>query len=203
MSMNSVRTIFRLLHIVWLIIGVSITVVLMTSTKGHPPGIVLAPVALALWIAGHALLWFSHKLVLQGNSLAEKRGDAGGKWPLTLILLAFVFGCVFIFGLFAITAKVLFEQNWQSKLPVFLVFWLPPSICFVGILLRQAWSRILASAGFIAVALLLLYQMIESLARSNRHSAIEWIIGIVILLILLFLGQHIFRSSTIKAFYSK
>lgn len=201
--MNYFKIIFRLLHIVWLIIGVSITVMLVTSTKGHPPGVIFAPVALALWIAGHALLWFSHKLAIQGNNLAEKKDSAGGKWPLTLILLAFIFGCVFIFGLFVIPIKVLFEQNWQSKLPIFLVIWLPPSICFVGILLRQAWSRILASGGFIAVALFLLYQMIESLAHNNRHSALDWITGIVILLVFLFLGQHIFRSSNIKAFYSK
>ena len=201
--MNNVKIIFRLLHIVWLIIGVSITVMLVTSTKGHPPGIIFAPIAVALWMAGHVLLWFSHKLAIQGNNLAEKRDDAGGKWPLTLIFLAFIFGCVFIFGLFGITAKVLFEQNWQSKLPIFLVIWLPPSICFIGILLRQAWSRILASGGFIVVALFLLYQMIESLAHSNRYSALDWITGIVVFLIFLFLGQHIFRSSSIKAFFSK
>ena len=201
--MNHLKTAFLLLNIVWAIIGVSITVVLATSTKGHPPAAIFAPVALALWVAGHVLLRFSHKLVIRGNDSAEKSDSAGGKWPLTLVLLAFMFGCVFILGLFAITTKALFDHNWQSQLPVFLVIWLPPSICFVGILLRQAWSRFLAGGGFIAVALFLLYQMLESLEYGNRHSALEWITGIVILLIFLFLGQHILRSPNIKAFYSK
>ena len=201
--MNHLKKAFLSLHIVWAIIGVSITVVLATSTKGHPPAAVFAPVALALWVAGHVLLWFSRKLAIQGNDSVEKRDNAGGKWPLTLILLAFIFGCVFILGLFAITTKALIDHNWQSQLPIFLVIWLPPSICFVGILLRQAWSRILAGGGFIAVALFLLYQMVEGLVHGNRHSALDWITGIVILLIFLFLGQHILRFPKINAFYSK
>lgn len=200
--MNHQKIAFRSLHIVWAIIGVGITVVLATSTKGHPPAAIFAPVALALWVAGHALLWFSRKLALQGNDSVEKSGSAGAKWPLTLILLALIFGCVFILGLFAMATKALFDNNWQSQLPIFLVIWLPPSICFAGILLRQAWSRILAGGGFIAVALFLLYQMVESLVHGNRHSAFDWITGIVVLLIFLFLGQHILRSAKIKAFYS-
>ena len=105
MSMNHLKIAFRSLHIVWAIIGVSITVVLATSMEGHPPAAVFAPVALALWVAGHVLLQFSHKLAIHGNDSAEKRDNAGGKWPLTLVLLAFIFGCVFILGLFAIATK--------------------------------------------------------------------------------------------------
>ncbi len=201
--MHHTKIVFRSLHSVWAIIGVSITAVLATSTGGHPPAAIFAPVALVFWIAGHVLIGFSHKLAKQGKILAGARDNVSGKWPLTLVLLAIVFGCVFAFGLFAIISMVLIEHNWRNKLPILLLLWLPPSICFIGILLRQAWSRLLASAGFIAVALFLLFQMTESLVRGNRHSVSDWIGGIVVLLVFLFLGQHIFRSSKIKAFYSK
>lgn len=200
--MSNFKVVFRTLHIILAIIGISITAIFATSTTGHPPGIVFTPIVVGLWAVGHLLLWLSKKLALQGTQLAENGEGAEGAWPLTLVLLAFVFGCVFVFGLFGIIFKILFENNWQSKLPSMLIIWLLPSICFVGILLRQAWSRILASGGFVVAALFLLYQMIESAVRGNRVTALEWAIAVVILLVFLFLGQHIFRSSRIKAFYA-
>ena len=186
----------------WAIFGVIVTVVLATS-KGHPPGLIYAPFSLAFWLIGHLLLWFSYKLAIKGNHSSNIGNNTVEKWPLTILFLTFLFGAVFIIGFFAIVAKIIFENDWKNELSILLLIWLPPSICFVGILLRQTWSRYFAGVGFILVALLLLYQMIESLMRNTRVSTIEWIIAIVILIILLFLGQHILRSSSAKAFLSK
>ncbi|MGI9228040.1 MAG: hypothetical protein ACR2PU_04530 [Gammaproteobacteria bacterium] len=173
------------------------------SKGGHPPGIIFLPFAIGFWVIGHVLLWFSHKLAKRGRYSTENNKDTGGNWPLTIILLALLFGGIFIFGFLTIISHFVLEHNSTSKLPLMLALWLPTSICFIGILLRQAWSRVLASAVFVIVAMFLLYQMIESIVRSNHHSIMDWLIAITIVLICLFLGQHICRSSKIKAFYAK
>lgn len=203
--MNSTKLLFRSLHIVWAILGLSVTLVLASSTKGHPPGLVFAPVALGIWIVGHAFLWLCHMLAMRGKKLAESRESASGKWPLTLVILAFVFGGIFVFGLFAIGLKSFFgNSNSQNHLPTMLLLWLPPSVCFVGIILRRPWSRRLASSIFIVAAVFLLYQMIQGLGRPPQyHSVYEWVVSTAILVFFLFLGQHIFRSSGIRTFLSK
>ena len=198
--MNKFKLIFRLLNIIWSITGISVVLILVTSTKGHPPGIVFVPSAVAIWIIGHVLLWLILKLAIRGNQLAVTKSSAGNSWPITLVLLALIFGAVSSFGFFGIILQIMFEHNWQSKLPILLLIWLPPSICLVGILLRQSWSRFLAGGGFIIVAIYLLYQMLESLMLSQPHTALDWLTGIVVLIVCVFLGQHILRSPRIKEF---
>ena len=203
MSTDYLKNTFRWLHIVWAITGAGICILLATATGGHPPGLVFVPVAAVIWLAGHVLLWVSHKLAIRGKYLADKREIASGKWPLTVILLVFSSGIVFIFGLSGIVWQVLSEHNWLRKLPVPLAVWIPSSLCFFGILLRQDWSRILAGSGFIVVAVILLYEMIASFMRGYRNSTTEWVIVIVIFILLILFGQYILRASSIKAFYSK
>ena len=200
--MSNFKIVFRSLHIVWVIIGVCVTFVLAIS-KGHPPGIIFVPFALVIWGIGHVFLWLSHKLAIQGRNIAENRNNDERRWPLVLTLLLFFFGGIFFIGFIQIILTMMDKYSRQSELLIILVIWLPSSICFVGILLRQAWSRIVASGGFIVVALLLLYQMVESLLGNSRHSVKEWIVAIAILVLFLFIGQHIYRSPNIKAFYSK
>ncbi|MGH1538397.1 MAG: hypothetical protein ACRBDX_10205 [Gammaproteobacteria bacterium] len=200
--MDKLKLIFRLLNIIWAIVGISLTVILVTSTKGHPPGIVFAPIAVVIWIIGHVLLWLICKIAIRGNQQAATKSSVRSDWPITLVLLALLFGAVCVFGFFGIVLQIMFEHNWQSKLPIMLLIWLPPSICFVGILLRQSWSRIMAGGGFIIVAIYLLYQMVESLIQSQRHTVLDWLTAIVILIVCVSLGQHILRSSRIKEFYS-
>ena len=201
--MNSIKTIFRWINIIWAIMGISSVVILVTSVKGHPPGIVFAPIAIVIWIIGHVLFWVSRKLAVRGNQQAGTRSSVGSDWPISLIILTLCFGVVFVFGFFGMALQVIFEHNWQSKLPAMLIIWLPPSICFVGILLRQSWSRYLAGGGFILAAIFLLYQMIKSLMQNQQYSDFDWLTAIVIMIGCLFLGLHIFRSSRVKQFYTK
>ena len=199
---DKLKIAFRYLHSIWAIIGLITTIIFATATKGHPPGIVFIPIVFGVWVIGHTLFWFCYKLAVKGRQLAETRNNEREQWPLIILLLTLVFGGIFIFGLLLIITKTVTEHNWAKELPILLTIWLPPSICFIGILLRQSWSRIMSSAVLIISALLLLNQMIESLIRGNRASVIEWVIALAILITLLFLGQHILRSASIKAFYS-
>jgi hypothetical protein len=203
LNTDYLRNVFRWLHTALAIVGAGICILLAATGGGHPPGIVLVPIAAAIWLAVHGLLWVSHKLAIRGKHLADNSNIASGKWPLAIVVLVFITGIVFIFGLFGIVWQVLSERNWLRKLPIPFAVWIPSSLCFFGILLRQDWSRILAGGGFIIVAVVLLYDLIAGFMRDYRYSIIEWLIFIAIFVLLILLGQYILRSSRIKAFFSK
>ena len=169
---------------------------------GHPPGLIFVPVAAVIWLAGHLFLWGSRKIAMRGKKFAEGRNIAPGNWPVAIILLVFLLGLIFIFGLSGIAWHILFERDRLGEIAVPLAVWIPSSLCFFGILLRQDWSRILAGSGFILVAVILLYEMVASLMRGYRNSNTEWVIAVVIFVLCILLGQYILRSSRIKAFYS-
>jgi hypothetical protein len=203
LSADYTKNVFRWLHVVWATIGASISVLLATAKGGHPPGIVFVPVAAVIWLAGHVLLWGSHRLAIRGKYSVENREIAPGKWPLSIIFLVSLFGIVFFFGLFGIVWQILFERDWLRELTIPLAVWIPSSLCFFGIVLRRDWSRLLAGSGFIVVAIILLYEMIASLLRGYRNSSAEWTTVIVIFVLLSLFGQYILRSSSIKTFFSK
>ena len=192
---------FRWLHVAWATIGAGVCLLLAFATGGHPPGIVFVPVAAVIWLAGHLLLWASRKLAVRGKNRADKRSAVSGKWPATMILLVLICGVVFIVGFFAITWQVIFEHNWRRQIGIPVLIWIPSSLCFFGILLRQDWSRILAGSGLIFLAVILLYEMIMSLMRGYQNPITEWVFVIVIFGVLVFFGQYILRSSSIKKFY--
>ena len=196
------KNVFRWMHGVWAIIGAGSCILLAAAKGGHPPAIVFVPVAVAIWLTGHLLLWLSHRLAIRGKSLAESRNIASGKWPLAIILLVLVFGTIFIFGLFGIIWQLLFERDALLKLTIPLSYWIPSSICFFGILLRKDWSRILAGSGFLLLAAILLFEMVASAMRAYRNSTTEWLMAIAIFTLLVWFGQYVLRSEKIKAFYS-
>jgi hypothetical protein len=196
------KDIFRWLHGFWAVVGAGSCILLALAKGGHPPGLVFIPVAAAIWLAGHLLLWASHRLAIRGRNLADSKNIASGKWPVTIILLVFVFGAIFIFGLFGIVWQILSERDWLRELAVPLLYWIPASLCFFGILLRQDWSRVLAGSGFMFAATILLYEMIASAMRGYRNSTTEWVMVIVIFIMLVLFGLYVLRSSKIKAFYS-
>ncbi len=203
MNTDYLKNVFRWLHVAWAVIGAGICILLATAKGGHPPGLVFVPIAAAIWVAGHVLLWVSRKLAIRGKSIADARNGVGGKWPLILIPLVIIFGFVFIFGLFWIIWQISFERDWMRELAVPLAFWLPSSLCFFGILLRQNWSRILACSGFIVIGVILLYEMIASFTRGYRNSNTEWMMVIALFILLVLFGVYILRSSKIKTFLAK
>ena len=178
-------------------------VILVTSKGGHPPAIILLPIALIFWVVGHVLLWIISKLLARSKKLeVHTKGDVK-KWPLSLIILSVFFGGVFVFGSMAIILLIVLENEWLSDMPAILALWLPPSVCFIGILLHKSWSRVLAGWGFIGVAMIILYQLVESVLRNSAASVTEWVIAIAILIFTLLIGQHILCSPKIKAFYAE
>ena len=199
----SAATLFRIIHFVWAIIGICVCVSLIISRGGHPPAIILLPGALLFWAVGHALLLFSSKLFTRGKKLETRTEVDGKKWPLSLVILAFFLGGVFISGVMVIILLILFGNDWLSQMPVMLALWLPPSACFIGILLHKPWARVLAGWWFIGLATIYLYLVVSGVMRGRTTSMTEWIFVLAVVLIPMFVGQHILRSLKIKAFYGK
>ena len=196
------KSVFRWLHIIWAIIGIAASV-LLASAKGHPPGLVFVPIVLAVWFAGHGLLWLSRKLAIRGKLAADKHDATNDQWPLLLILFACLFGIAFIFGVFGFGWLVFSRERWGFELLSMVAIWLAVSLCFFGILLRQNWSRVLTGGGFVALAVLLLYEMIASFVRGYRNSPVEWVTALTLFTLLVLIGQYVLRSSRIKAFLSR
>ena len=202
MNASYLKPVFRWLHVIWAIIGFAASV-LLASAKGHPPGLVFVPIVLAVWFTGHGLLWLSRKLAIRGKLTADKHNATNGKWPLLLILLVCLFGTVFIFGVFGFGWLAFSGERWGFELLSMVAIWLAASLCFFGILLRQDWSRILAGGGFITLAVLLLYEMIASFMRGYQNSLLEWATALILFILLVLIGQHIVRSSHIRAFFAR
>jgi hypothetical protein len=104
LSTHYFKNVFRWLHIVWAFIGASICILLATLKGGHPPGLVFVPVAVAIWLLGHVLLWLSRKLLIQGKSSADNGNSTRGKWPLMLIVFVILLGVVFILGILGLAS---------------------------------------------------------------------------------------------------
>ena len=201
MEADYLKLVFRWLHIIWAIIGFAASIML-ASAKGHPPGLVFVPVVLAIWIIGHGLFWISRKLVIKGKLAADNRNTTSGRWPLLLVLLVFLVGAVFMFGVFGLTSQVLAGKRWGIELISMALIWLGTTLSFFGILLRQNWARFLIGGGFVALALILLYEMIASFARGYKNSLTEWVTAIVLFILLVLIAQYVLRSSRIKAFFA-
>lgn len=104
MSTDYFKNVFLWLHIVWAIIGASISILLATLKGGHPPGLVFVPIAAAIWLVGHVLLWLSHKLLVREKYLANNRNIVGEKRSLMLIVLVIMLGIVFILGILGLAS---------------------------------------------------------------------------------------------------
>ena len=193
------KLVFRTLHIVVVIVSAGITYALAIA-EGHPPGIVLVPIAIVIWLIAHFFISFSHRLADRGARSVAAETKTG--WPLTLVLLAILFGGISFISLIQMIITSLDQYNRQRELLILLALWVPSTLCFVGMILRQGWSRILASGVFFGLAGLMVAQMLTSLAQNAVHPLSEWAFAVAVVLLSVAVAQHTYRSAKVKAFYS-
>lgn len=195
---------YRWLHGVWGAVGLA-ACVLLALAKGHPPGLVFLPFAAGVWLAGHVLLWLSRRLAIHGRRTAGAvaSGAAPARWPPTLVALAFLGGLVSIGGLALVGVQWVFRSHRAHELYPVLLWWVPATLCFLGILLRWKWSRLLAGGGAIFIAVLIIYEMLASYLRGYRNAADDWLLAIALAVAMLLLGTHILRSPAIRVFFAR
>lgn len=136
----------RIAHLAWALPCVAISAVLVMARGGHPPGFVYLPLALVAWGLGHLFLWGAGRLASRGLEAWGRDGHAS-RWPWALVVSLLATGLVTAAGL-ALLVRMAVDWDlgvdaWTATL---LAVWLPHGACFVGLLLRRAWSRGLAAA---------------------------------------------------------
>lgn len=194
------KPLFRWLHVVWALIGCTVSI-LLASAKGHPPGLAFVPIVLAIWLTGHGVLWLSRRLATKGKY--GRTDVVNDRWPLLLIMFVCLFGMVFIFGIFGFGWHIFSGQRWRLEMFLLLVFWICSSLCFFGILLRRNWARILTGAVFAALAAMLLSEMVASFIRGYKNTAAEWLTAVSMFIVLVMIGRHVLRSERIRRFFGK
>jgi hypothetical protein len=144
---------------VWAAVGLAVSAWLASSTKGHPPGIIFLPIALAGWGMGHLFLWGSGRLATAGRRRLEGQGLATA-WPPSLVLAIAGTGIVAAAGVaLMVRLAVDRDQGLDAWTLILLGVWLPHAVCFPALLLRRAWSRWLAAALAVGWTILLVVQL--------------------------------------------
>ena len=195
---------FRIAHLVWAGIAVGLTALLVFfGGEGHPPGIILLPVVWGVWLLGHGALWASRRLALEGRSRTRSSMDGGLKWPPGLFLFTIGTGFATAVGLLPLVMTVAGTGGDRFRDPLWAIMaaiWLVHGVCFVGLLLRRGWSRLLAALLCFGWAALLIAQFVDHVLRDLPIHTGELAIAIVLIGIGIFYGWHLLASPRIRGF---
>lgn len=195
---------FRVAHLSWAGIGVAASVFLIFfGGEGHPPGIVLLPVVWVVWVLGHGVLWAVRRLAARGRMRALYSDDGGRGWPAALILAAVGTGTTTAVGLFPLAVRIFESSEGRFRDPlwaIMIAIWLAHGVCFVGLLMRRAWSRTFVALLCFGWAALLVAQFVDHLARGSRIQPGELVISVVLIAIGVLFGWHLLVSRDVKDF---
>lgn len=193
-----------LAHTIWALLGASLCVLLVAGGgSGHPPAIILLPVVLAMWCAGHLIIWGIGRLAALGRASNRKTNGEAAAWPPELIIILIGTGLAGCSGLLQLAGLVvpgglyLIEGRlWTFTMAVSLVH----AVCFVALLLRRSWSRwasALLCAGWAALALRQLY---EQIVHGHWTSPAEYAVLFTGIGLAAFLTYRVLSSRRVKAF---
>lgn len=171
---------FRSLHLVWAVPGVTVPIFLAAADGGHPPPIAYLPLALLVWLAGHAVLALAQHFVERGVDEARAAGRDASVWPWYVVLTLVAAGLASALALLII-GRYLFERNAVGTFQLVVLGWMLLHLpCFAGTALRRAWARWYAATLALAWAALMLWQIADHLRRGSRVDAWEWGLAIVV-----------------------
>jgi hypothetical protein len=192
-------------HAVWAAVGITGCLLLvLTGRKGHPPAVVLLPLALVAWVVGHGLIWGVLRLAATGRRLAARAAPDGQAWPLGLRLAVVCTGAAALIGVVQVVGTIL-ARRWYpfydaGEWAVMLAVWLVHAACFSGLLLRQRWSRLLSATLAFAWAALLGVQIAEHLAPSTSSDTMGMLIAFGLMVLLVLFGSYLVSSSRARSF---
>ncbi len=197
------RSSVRWAHGVWAVLGVSVCALLVFSGGGHPPPIVLVPVVVPVWLLGHLLLWIIRRLLIRGRRSAGGSESGLLAWPPGLVAACLGTGAVFLVGSaqLVISAVLLRPYPYRGWVWIaMLVVWAVHSLCFLGLLLRRAWSRLLLAGLCSTWALYLAWQIVERLVRVGRLSPEEILVALTLVGLFTLFGYHFISSQRVREF---
>jgi len=195
----------RALHAAWAVLAVVVSLfMIFTINKGHPPLIVFLPLVVLVWVIGHLGIWCVVRLIAKGMRVAIETGSEGRSWTVGLRLAVLGTGVLTSAGVFQIIVTGylgrLYPYHYVNLWTIMLVIKLVHAACFVGLLLRQKWSRLTSALLAFGWAMLMASQIAEHLPPRATSGLTELMIAFGIMVSLFILGIHLIVSREVKSF---
>ena len=200
MNTQDARRFFYIIHSIIFLIFAALFLML-ASSGGHPPGIIFAPFLIVGWLCSHAIIAFSHKLSVKGkftdgvNNISKNSGIS------VFLIIFLVLGFFLILGIFA-TLMFLIGGNATTAKRILLAE-IPTIIIYLGILLRLPWSRLLAGALFILLAITKINSLIRALSMNKMYMDISLYTVPVEFITLILIALYCFYSRSFKEYFFK
>lgn len=195
----------RAAHAAWAAVGAfACALLVLTGREGHPPAVVLLPIAVVAWAVGHGLIWGVMRLAAEGRRMGARTAAAGQPWPLGLRLAVVGTGSAALVGVVQVVGTVLagrlypFHEagDWAAMLAV----WLVHAACFAGLLLRHGWSRLLCATLAFGWAALLGAQVAEQLGPGTPPDRTGMLVALGLMVLLLLFGSYLVSSGKARSF---
>jgi hypothetical protein len=182
-----------------------VSLFLVLAGEGHPAPIIFLPLVAVIWVVGHIVIWGVGWLAAKGRRRLDTTAEpATQSWPvgLRLALIGTAVGASVGIIQIVVTAYLgrLYPYHGATLWTTMLIIWLVHGTSFVGLLLRQRWSRFLSSAVAFAWALLSVWQIVEHLVRGYRLEIGSLLILAAGAVFLVFIGAHLATSSRVRSF---
>ena len=195
----------RVLHAAWAVLAVVVSLLMIFAlNKGHPPLIVFLPLVVLVWAIGHLGIWCVMRLIARGKRVAIETGSEGRSWTVGLRLAVIGTGILTSAGVFQIIVTGylgrLYPYHYVNLWTIMLIIKLVHATCFVGLLLRQKWSRLTSALLAFGWAMLMALQIAEHLPLSAPTGLTELMIAFGIMVFLFILGVHLIVSRKVKSF---
>ena len=192
-------------HAGWAVLAVVVTLLMIfTTNTGHPTLIAFLPLVILVWVVGHLAIWGVAMLVVKGRRVPVETGGRGRSWPVSLTLAVTGTGILTLAGVFQIIVTgylgKLYPYHYVNLWTIMLVIKLVHAACFVGLLLRQRWSRLASALLAIGWAMLMASQIAEHLPLRASSNIAELMIAFGIMVSLFILGIYLVVSREVNSF---
>lgn len=177
---------------------------IFTTNTGHPPLIAFLPLVILVWVVGHLAIWGVAGLAIRGQRFSIETGGKDRSWPVGLTLAVTGTGILTLAGVFQIIVTgylgKLYPYHNVNLWTIMLVIKLVHAVCFVGLLLRQQWSRLPSALLAMGWAVLMVSQITEHLPLRASSNIAELTFAFGILVSLFILGIYLVVSREVKSF---
>lgn len=186
---------FLALHAIWAVPCVGVIGFLATATTGHPPGIILIPPVLVVWVSGHLLIWGSGRIIARSISQASGAISPTPAWPLGIVVTIVGAG-IMAFAAFWLLVWLLVDAGGQGNgLSVAVLTVVVPAhgAVFIGLLARRQWARALGALTWLGWFLVVALQLASYLFRAggSRVAPTDLILALGLLAVLGIMAYHI------------
>jgi len=192
-------------HTAWAVLVVVVYLfMIFKPSPGLPIFIALLPLVILIWVVGHLAILGVAWIVVKGSRVAIKTGSQARSRPVGLALAVIGTGILTFVGVFQILMTVyqgkLYPYHYANLWTTMLVIKLFHAACFVGLLLRQQWSRLASALLAIGWAVLMASQIAGHLPLSSSSDIADLMIAFGIMVSLFILGIYLVVSRKAKSF---